>query len=58
MNGGSVIYVYDDQQNTVAQTNGGALTDFNNVTLAYTLENGWSVVIVGSGAVGSGTITL
>ena len=43
MNDGSVIYVLDDQQNLVEASNGGVLSDFNNVTLVYTLQNGWYV---------------
>jgi hypothetical protein len=58
MGGGAVIFVTDDQFNQVEVSNGGVLSDFNNVTLAYTLQNGWYVVVYGQGSDGSGTITL
>ena len=58
LNDGAVINVFDDQQTFVEASNGGLLSDFNNVTLAYTLQNGWYVVVYGVGSAGAGTITL
>jgi hypothetical protein len=57
MNGGAVIYVFDDQFSQVEVSNGGALANglFSN---SFTLQNGWYVLVYGLGSDGSGTITL